>query len=431
MLDPRPNDSGHIDSWYTVSAALPPAHAPLAGDTDCDVCVVGAGITGCSTALHLAERGYRIVVLEAQRIGWGASGRSGGQAIFGIAAGQAKLERLMGAGDARLAWDTTVEGLALIKSLIAKHRIDCDWVDGQMQVAIKARHEAVLRAEVEELHDQYGYRSVRFMPRDAVRATIASERYVAALYDSNSGHLHPLRYTLGLAAAAERAGARIFERTRVLGHTDGSKVRVRTSQGVVTCSHLVYAGNALLGGAAPRLGSRIMAVGTYVVATEPLGAERAAALIRNNAAVADMNWVLDYFRRTADHRLLFGGRVSYSGLDPFSTGRATRARMIQVFPQLATARIDHAWGGLVDITFNRAPDFGRLAPNVWYLQGFSGHGMVLTGIAGKITADAIAGTTERFDVFARIRHHSFYGGALIRRPALVLAMLWYRLRDLL
>jgi gamma-glutamylputrescine oxidase len=199
----------------------------------------------------------------------------------------------------------------------------------------------------------------------------------------------------------------------------------------VRCRHLALCGNAWLGDTAPAIARRIMPVGTYIVATEPLGLERARALIANDAAVTDINWILDYFRLSRDHRLLFGGRVSYSGLDPFNTAQATRQRMLRVFPQLADARIAYSWGGYVDITLNRAPDFGRLAPNVYYLQGFSGHGIVLTGIAGKLLAEAVAGTAERFDVFARIRHREFPGGALLRRPALVLAMAWYRLRDLL
>jgi gamma-glutamylputrescine oxidase len=201
--------------------------------------------------------------------------------------------------------------------------------------------------------------------------------------------------------------------------------------GEVHCQHLLLAGNAYLGRLAPALARRIMAVGTYIIATEPLGAARARELIRNNAAVADLNWVIDYFRRSADHRLLFGGRVSYSGIERFEVVAATRARMLRIYPQLRDTRLDYHWGGYVDITMNRAPDFGRLAPNVWYLQGFCGHGVVLTGIAGALAAEAIAGTAARFDVFARIRHRDFPGGALLRRPALVLAMLWYRLRDLL
>jgi gamma-glutamylputrescine oxidase len=252
------------------------------------------------------------------------------------------------------------------------------------------------------------------------------------LYDSQSGHLHPLNYTLGLASAAERAGAQVFEGTRALSFTNTpSGATLRTPAGEVRARFVVLSGNVYLGDTAPALKSKIMAVATYIVATEPLGAERAQALIRNNAAVSDMNWVLDYFRLSADHRLLFGGRVNYSGLSSFDAPSATRKRMLGVFPQLQDVKIDFAWGGDVDITLNRAPHFGRLAPNVYFLQGFSGHGIALTGIAGKMVADAIAGTAERFDVFARIPHADFPGGAALRRPALVLAMLYYRIKDLL
>jgi gamma-glutamylputrescine oxidase len=421
----------YVESYYTASRHAAPAHPALAGDVDCDVCVVGAGIAGASAALHLAERGYRVVLLEAARVGWGASGRSGAQALFGLAAGEEKIEALLGADDARRAWDMTVEGLDLMQALIAKHGIECDYVGGQMHVAVKARQVSELARWVDRIHERYRYTSLRFVAQDEVRAQIASDRYLAGTHDPRSGHLHPLNYTLGLAAAATRAGARLFEGSRALAWEGGETVRVRTAGGSVRCRHLALCGNAWLGDTAPSLARRIMPVGTYIVATEPLGEARARALIANDAAVTDINWVLDYFRRSRDHRLLFGGRVSYSGLDPFNTANATRQRMLQVFPQLRDARIEYSWGGYVDITMNRAPDFGRLAPNVYYLQGFSGHGITLTGIAGKLLAEAIAGTAERFDVFSRIPHREFPGGALLRRPALVLAMLWYRLRDLL
>jgi gamma-glutamylputrescine oxidase len=427
----------HTQSYYAVSAHPAPERPALAGRVEVDVCVIGGGIAGCSAALHLAERGYRVVLLEENRIGWGASGRSGAQAIYGVAAPQSKVKGLVGADAARIVWEVTVEALALIRELIARHRIDCDWADGHMLTAIKPRHDADIRSELEELRDEYQYRSVRYMPHDEVRSVLATDRYVSALYDSQSGHLHPLNYTLGLAAAAERAGVRIFEGTRAIDFTNtansatGGTAQVRAANGEIRSSHVVLCGNVYLGNTAGALASKIMAVATYIVATEPLGAERARALIANNAAVSDMNWVLDYFRLSADHRLLFGGRVNYSGLSSFDAPTATRARMLGVFPQLSDVRIDYAWGGDVDITLNRAPHFGRLAPNVYFLQGFSGHGIALTGIAGKLVAEAIAGTAERFDVFARIPHTDFPGGAALRRPALVLAMLYYRIKDLL
>ena len=420
--------AAHAASYYAASARPAPERIPLAGSMDCDVCVVGGGIAGCSAALHLAERGYSVVLLEQHRIGWGASGRSGAQAIHGVAAGQGKLEKLIGRTAARAVWDVSIDGLALMRQLIARHHIDCDWVDGYMLTALKPRHDRELRSEIEELQEKLQYHSVRYLPREEIRATVASNRYVSALYDSNGGHLHPLNYTLGLAAAAERAGVRIYEDTRALGFTSA---HVHTPDGEVRARYLVLCGNVYLGKTAPALATKIMAVGTHIIATEPLGAERAAQLIANNAAVSDMNWVLDYFRRSADHRLLFGGRVSYSGLNTSREPGATHKRMLRVFPQLADVRAEYSWGGYVDITLNRAPHFGRLMPNVYFLQGFSGHGIALTGIAGKLVAEAVAGEAERFDVFTRIPHQNFPGGAVLRRPALVLAMLYYRLKDLL
>ena len=425
--------SDYIKSYYAASAHPAAPRAALAGRVDCDVCVVGGGIAGCSTALHLAEQGLSVVLLEQQRIGWGASGRSGGQAIFGVAAGQQKLERLIGAEGARAVWDVSVEALDLLRRLIARFAIDCDWVSGYLLTAVKQRQQRELQDEVRELCERYGYRSVRYLERAQLRQMLASERYLGGLYDTNSGHLHPLNYTLGLARGAEQLGVRIFEGSRAtqFDPAGNAAVRVPTGAGEVRARSLVLCGNVYLGPTAPALAAKIMAVATYIVATEPLGAARAGELITNNAAVSDMNWVLDYFRRSADQRLLFGGRVNYSGLRSFDAPGATRVRMLRVFPQLAGVRIDYAWGGEVDITLNRAPHFGRLAPNVYFLQGFSGHGIALAGMAGKLAAEAIGGSAARFDVFARIPHANFPGGAALRRPALVAAMLWYRLRDLL
>jgi len=422
----------YVDSYYAASTRPPPPTAPLVGTLDTDICVVGGGIAGCSAALTLAERGYRVALLEAQRIGWGASGRSGGQAIFGTAIEQAELERLVGFEDARRVWDVSLAGLSLLKQRIERYRIDCDWTDGWMLAAIKPRQWMELQAWQADLARRYGYSSTQLMDRPQLRSTLATARYIGALYDSNSGHLHPLRYTLGLARAAARSGVEIHEGSRVLSFSrrDG-RIRARTDTGAVDCAQLVLAGNAWLGDTAPPLQRKLMSIGSYVIATESLGEHRARRLIANNAALCDANWILDYFRRSSDHRLLFGGRVNYSLLDVRAVAPATRNRMLRVFPQLRDTRIDYAWGCLLDITLNRAPHFGRLEPDVYFLQGFSGHGISLAGIAGQLVAEAIAGTAERFDVFARIPHRDFPGGLLLRRPALALAMLWYRLRDLL
>jgi len=418
-------------SWYEASVTRPAASSALAGDIAADVCVVGAGIAGCSTALHLAERGYKVVLLEAERAGFGASGRSGGQLIPGYACSQQKLDSQIGRADARRLWDFTIEGADLLRERVRRHAIECDLAWGQMHAAVKPRQRDELREWHREFNEDYGYRSTRLLERAEVEDLLATKRYCAGLYDNAAGHCHPLKYTLGLAAAARAAGVLLHEGSHVTAVERGPMVTVRTATGSVRAKQVALCANVGLGEIAPDLARRAMGVATYIVATRPLGAERATALIRENIAVSDINWVLDYFLRSADHRLLFGGRVSYSGIDPAGTARATRLRMLRVFPQLADAEIEFAWGGFVDITMNRAPDFGRLDPNLYYLQGFSGHGMVLTGIAGKIMAEAMAGQAERFDVYSRIRHHDFPGGMALRRPALVLAMLWYRMRDLL
>jgi gamma-glutamylputrescine oxidase len=422
----------HIRSYYAASAHASPPRESLRGELTADVCVVGGGIAGCSTALNLAERGYRVVLLEGKRVGWGASGRSGGQAIFGFAAGQDKLIAQVGRETARRMFDVSVEALDVLKNRVARHEIDCDLNWGQMHVAIKPRHVTELQAWREELERDYGYSSPRWLDRRELREILATERYLGGLLDPRSGHLHPLNYTLGLARAAEAAGVRIFEGSQVTRLDHGDTVTVSTEAGAVRARYVALCCNAYVDDAiSARLRARIMPVGTYIVATEPLGEARMKALIRDNVAVTDINWVLDYFRRSADHRLLFGGRVSYSGLDPLNTERATRARMLKVFPQLADVDVAYSWGGYVDITMSRAPDFGRLAPNAYYLQGFSGHGIALTGMAGQLVAEAIAGQAERFDMFTKLEHRDFPGGPALRTPALVLAMLWFRMKDLL
>jgi gamma-glutamylputrescine oxidase len=421
----------HVDSYYAASANSAPSRPSLQGEISADVCVVGGGITGCSTALHLAERGYRVVLLEGRQIGWGASGRSGGQALPGFGTSMATIVGQVGREDARRMWDISVEGVELLRQRVEKHAIDCDLHWGQMHVGVRPRHPGELKSWQEELEQEYGYTGLRYLDAAGVRDWLATDRYNSGLFDSRSGHLHPLNYTLGLAAAAERAGAMLLENSMVTRLVHGDPATVETAAGRVRAKFVVLCCNAYIEELVPSIRSRMMPVGTYIVATEPLGEERLRGLIRDNVAVTDINWVLDYFRCSADHRLLFGGRVSYSGLDPLNTRSVTRARMVKVFPQLADARIEYAWGGWLDVTMNRAPDFNRIAPNVYYIQGFSGHGIALTGMAGVLAADAIAGQAERFDLFTRISHRNFPGGRTFRTPLLVLAMLWYRLRDLL
>jgi gamma-glutamylputrescine oxidase len=417
-------------SYYALNDAWA-TRAPLRGEVTCDVAVLGGGIAGCSAALHLAKRGYKVALLEARHIGYGASGRSGGQTIFGLAVGQQKLEREVGREDAHRLFDLSIEALNLTQSLIQQYAIDCDYRPNQLHVAVKPRHVRELEQWARELREDYGYASMQLLNRDELKDHVRSDRYLGGLLDPRSGHLQPLKYTQGLARAAEGAGAVLYENSEVLRYEAGREVRVHTAEGSVRCAHLVLCGNAYIGAVAPTLSRRILGVGTYIIATEPLGEERARNLLPSNAAVADVNWILDYFRRSQDHRLLFGGRVSYSSVQPPRLAESMLRRMVRVFPSLSDVNVAHAWGGYLDITLSRAPDFGRLAPNVYYLQGFSGHGVALAGLAGELASEAIAGTAERFDVFARIPHRDFPGGRLLRRPSLMLAMLYYRLRDLL
>ncbi|MBL8331247.1 MAG: FAD-binding oxidoreductase [Rubrivivax sp.] len=423
-------------SYYEASAPRGPAHAPLQGTARCDVAIVGGGLAGLSAALELAERGFDVRVLEAQHLGFGASGRNGGQAIHGYACDQETLEHQLGETAARQAWDLSIAALDLIRERIARHAIACHWQDGYLGLATTAGKGRALAAWADGIASRYGYPLQRIAPGE-IRSWIDSPRFHSGIHDPRSGHLHPLLYTQGIARAAAAAGARLHEGSPVTALQRGRTITLRTPQGELQAAQVLLAGNVYLQDLAPALQARIMPVGTYIACTEPLGADAAQGLIPSRSAVCDTNFVLDYFRTTADHRLLYGGRVSYSTATPMNLAQSMQRRMLLSFPQLAGKRIDYAWGGFVDITMNRAPDFGRLpsavpgdAP-VYYLQGFSGHGLALTGMAGKLVAEAMSGDASRFDLFSRLKHRPFPGGRWLRTPALVLGMAWYRLRDLL
>lgn len=407
-----------------------PAQARLESSLSADVCILGAGLTGLSTAIELAEAGLSVVVLEAKRVAWGASGRNGGQAIFGFGCDQSKIKAMVGLPESRRMFDWSLEGIRLIHERCARHAIDCDWRDGHAHVPIKPRQIVELQAWQADLSENYGY-DLQWWDAATLRTRLASERYLGALFDPCSGHLNPLKYTLGLARAAMSLGVRIFEESAVLELKRYPRPVLRTASGDITCDFAVLAGNAYVHGIAPELDARIMPVGTYIGATEPLGAERAQSLISNDMAVADVNWALDYFRLSRDHRLLFGGRASYSTLPPPNLRRTLQRRMTRVFPQLADAKMDTVWGGYVDISMNRAPHWGRLGSNVYFAQGFSGHGVAATGLAGRIIGEAIRGQAGRLDAFSAISHRPFPGGRVFRTPMLVAAMAWFKLRDAL
>jgi gamma-glutamylputrescine oxidase len=421
------------NSYYEATVTRSASRPALARRLHADVCVVGGGYAGVSAALELAERGFDVVLLEAQRIGWGASGRNGGQAIVGYGSdGEAAIERQFPREEARRAWDVSVEGMRLLQQRIARYGIACEWQPGYLSLTTKPRKSRELRRWMEHVRSVYDY-PLEWVEGAAMRQWVDSARFHAAVHDAGSGHLHPLKYCLGLGAAAAAAGVRIFENSPVLLLERGRKPVVKTAQGECACDFVVLAGNVYLAeygdDVAPEVSSRIMPVGTYMIATEPMEQARARALMPRRCAASDTNFILDYFRVSADDRLLFGGGDSYTGTTPRNLVGHIRASMLAVFPQLDDLAVSHAWGGFVDITLNKSPHFGRLGDNIYFVQGFSGHGVALAGMAGLLVAEAIAGQASRFDLMSRLRHMPFPGGALMRTPALVLGMWYYRLRD--
>ena len=420
------------NSYYAGSANEQPQYPTLESDIEVDVCVVGGGFAGLSSAIELADRGYTVAVLEANHIGFGASGRNGGQIIAGLACEQDVIEKALGFDTAKQVWSMTLEALDLVRERVKRFNINCDLQDGFLGVSVNEKKGKNLRVWFDDMQKRYNYAAEWIQPAH-IKKWIDSPRYFNGYYDKLSGHLHPLNYCLGLAKGAASLGVQIFQRSAVTAMQQGESVILRSQSGQVKAKFVVLAGNMYLPEIAPQLApkiaNRIMPVGTYIIGTEPIESSLATRLIPSNAAVCDTNFVLDYFRMSRDKRMIYGGRVSYSAMTPPNLTQSMQARMVETFPQLKNTKVEYTWGGFVDISMNRAPDFGRVANNIYYLQGFSGHGVALTGMAGKLVAEAIAGQATRFDVFAKIKHHDFFGGKLLRTPALVLGMAWYQLRE--
>lgn len=421
--------ANHPHSYYAATANSDRRWPALQGDCSVDACVIGGGYTGLSAALHLAEAGFSVRLLEANRIGWGASGRNGGQLGSGQRKDQEELEALVGREHACSLWTLAEEAKAAVRDRIARHRIACDLKPGVMTVAHKPALSDDLKAHVDHLARNYGYEQAIALSAEQVRERLGSTRYHGGMLDMGAGHLHPLNYALGLAQAAVDAGVILHEATPATLLNGGSEPAVHTATGVVRCRFVVVACNAYLGRLEPRLMGAIMPINNFVVATAPLDEAAARALIRDDVAAADTKFVVNYFRLSADRRLLFGGGETYSRRFPRDIPAFVRPHLLKVFPQLADTRLDYGWGGAVAVTMNRMPSFGRMDGNVFYAQGFSGHGVALTTLAGALIAEAAAGTMERFDVLATVPQPRFPGGALLRWPALVAGMLWYSLRD--
>nr|WP_067289320.1 FAD-binding oxidoreductase [Marinobacterium profundum] len=427
------HDTGFAASYYAASAHSVDPWPTLQGEVQADVCIIGAGYTGLSTALHLREQGYSVVVLEAARVAQGASGRNGGQVCVGLNLGQHELEAWLGAEHAQQLWGLSVEAVALVKDLIARHNIHCDLKAGILHTAFKPSHVGPMQRETEHLQQHYGYQGLRFVPRDELRTMLGTERYQGAQLFTDALHLHPLNYALGLAQAARAKGVQIFENSPVLDYqhegSSNENAQINTAQGSVRAKTLVLACNGYLGALEPRIAGKIMPINNFILATEPLGKDLARSLIRDDVAVADSKFVVNYFRLTPDNRLLFGGGENYRSRFPADIPAFVRKHLLQVYPQLESTRIDYAWGGTLAITRNRMPFFRRLDSNLYVAQGYSGHGIALATLGGKLISDAISGSSEGFDILARVPSPGFPGGTLLRWPALVAGMLYYQLRD--
>ncbi|MCA3559733.1 MAG: FAD-binding oxidoreductase [Aestuariivirga sp.] len=416
-------------SYYQATATPSPAYAALAGEISADVCIVGAGYTGLSAAVELAEAGYRVVVVEAETAGHGASGRNGGQICTGFSSGQDKIAGQLGRDDARKCFDIAEESKRLLVDRIKRYNIDCNLRWGYLHVLPKPNRMDGLK-EWKDEWDALGYTDTQILDASQLAEKLGTRAYHGALREGGAGHFHPLNYCLGLARAATEAGAVIHEHSPAVEVDTSSKPFVRTAHGKVNARFVIVACNGYLGRLVPQLYGKVLPVTSYIIATEPLGENRARALIRDGEAVADTNFIVDYFRITSDTRMLFGGKASYTTREPSHLAPEMRESMVKIFPQLRDAKVDFAWGGYIAITHNRIPDCGRLSPTAYYAHGYSGQGVALAGIYGKLIAEAVRGTAERFDLLSRVRHIPFPGGP-VRVPLLAAAMLFYRIKDAL
>ncbi|MGX5797679.1 NAD(P)/FAD-dependent oxidoreductase [Pseudomonas sp. E2-15] len=423
----------HAQSYYRASANAMPERPALGADLSADVCVIGGGFTGVNTAIELAQRGLSVILLEARRIGWGASGRNGGQLIRGIGHDVSGFAKYVGEEGVRYLERSGIDSVALVGERIRQHSIDCDLRWGFCELANTPAQFAAFKGEQQSLAALGYAHETRLVEPQDMQQVVGSTAYAGGLVDMGSGHLHPLNLVLGEAQLAESLGVRIFEHTQVLELIHGDTVQVRCAAGTVRAAKLVLACNAHLEELEPRLSGKVLPAGSYIIATEPLSKDVAKQLIPQNLALCDQKVGLDYYRLSADRRLLFGGACHYSGRDPADIAAYMQPKLLKVFPQLAGTAIEFQWGGKIGITANRFPQVGRLEqyPNVFYAQGYSGHGLNVTHWCAKLLAEAIhAGHSQGLDTFSQVPHMTFPGCKALRSPLLALGMLWFRLREL-
>ncbi|QKJ87753.1 FAD-binding oxidoreductase [Paramixta manurensis] len=419
----------HVESYYAQTANY---HAPwpqLNESIQCDVCIIGAGFTGLSSALFLTEAGYDVVVLEAARVGFGASGRNGGQVVNSWSRDIDVIEQRYGQDSARMFGSMMFEGAEIIRDRIDRYAIDCDYRPGGIFAALNPRQMGHLRQQ-QALWERYGNHQLELLDESGIQREVATTRYVGGLLDKRGGHLHPLNLALGEAEAIRRHGGRIYEHSAATQIRYGTPNQISTAQGNVSAKWVIFAGNAYLAPQLePRLSGKSMPCGSQIITTEPLSQDQALSLIPNNRCVEDCNYLLDYFRLTADNRLLYGGGVIYGAREPADIDALIRPKLAKTFPQLQNIPFTTRWSGNFLLTLSRMPQFGRLENNVYYMQGDSGHGVTSTHLAGKLIAETLRGDAERFDVFAALPHLPFPGGRRFKVPLTAIGAAWYALRD--
>lgn len=422
-------NQGFEASYYANSANQTLSFPSLEGDTQTDVCIIGGGYTGLSAALHLSQRGYQVTLLEAKNIGSGASGRNGGQVCQGLNVSHKALCQKVGKEHADQLWDMSVESVDLVKSLIKEHNIECDFKPGLLHVASKASHVDEIRDAVEYKNTTLKYDHVSYIDAKAVSDVLGTSHFHGGEFYSKGGHLHPLNYALGLAKAAKSAGANIYENTPALSYQAGNTPSVTTAKGVIRTKYILFACNGYLGKLNKPAARKIMPINNFILATEPLPESIHQKVNPQDLAIADSMFVINYFRLSADKRMLWGGGENYTSRFPKDIASFVKKHMLKVYPELDQVKIDYSWGGTLAITLSRMPFFGHQEKNVFVAEGYSGHGVALASLGGKLMAEAISETAERFDVFANVPCANFPGGTLLRWPGLVAGMLYYKLRD--
>jgi len=432
----RINDHIHSDkhpaSYYAATAKDTTGFSTLRRDQSVDVCVIGAGFSGIATALHLSERGFKVAVVEQNLVGWGASGRNGGQVIGGYGhdlSEHKKMVETFGQEGGDSVWKMSVECVDIIKDWVKKYDIDCDLRFGYLDAAMKKSElESLKRARDAVAAQNYPYES-KIIEQKNIKDHVGSEQYIGGLTNDGWGHVHVLNLLLGEARAAEKLGTKIYENVAVTEIIYGDKPQVKTEKGSITADYVVVTGNGYLGNLVPKLAARVLPAGSYIIATEPLTDAQVSDVLPGGIAVCDQRWALDYFRLSADNRMLFGGMATYSGRHPKDISAVLVPKMLKVFPQLKGIKIDYQWGGYMGISLNRIPQVGRLSDNVYFATAYSGHGVAPTHMSAKLVAEAISGQAERYDVLATIKHSPFPGGRYLMQPAYTLGMLYYKMRD--